>query len=858
MSQSKSLPDQVYKALSNKRLFTDSLFSRPESLTALLPYEEFIRNENVFQLKDGSLGAAFEMDLLEHEPKTESEILKFVQAAKPLFSLPENCTMQILFDQSQLAGRDHQLRGIAESYPHAHPVSKLLFNTKMSALLDSCTDRNERTPLRRKAFISIRYFSKERKRNQVREYLGRQEALLHRQMKGFVRELRAFVHILKDIQSNSQISLRPLSAQELLDFLRKFFNPQTYYKRSFAKYNDQISLSDQYLYNSPVLDFKGMEREGIKTRTLSLKTAPQYVFAGGPAYFTKLNFPFRISLNFSFPSKEKVRRFFDLKEFFLQHTPSAKSRVQREEILHIQDRLARDDRCLAMTFNVILEGETDDILDERTRAICNIFHNELECEVIQEDDIGLGLCINSLPLCYSPESDPSTQRAIRILKTDAIQLLPLFDSFRGTKTPLNVYQSRENNLVPFSLLENETSNHTVVVADSGSGKSAFVIDCIQAAKRISPEPLTFILDKKSSYAMLAEYFDGDLTVFDRNGEVPFSPFRGIYDEEKIAFLTKLILSAIQLTSPSFLAESEHQAAIAKALKLAYVKKCQRNGLTFIDGELLKQNTEHEVELTMEDFIAELGSLSDGKSRSMEAVVDPILAKLKPFHGDGIYAKFFKGSQKPIDRKQKFFIYDLDALDSDAVLQTLMTMSVFEEIRRIISLPENEGRQSLLVFEEFARQGKNNKFFAEFAIDYAETMRKRGGWIIALSPRPQNYFETEIGKAFWGVSDNFVFLQMNPDNVDYLSQKSALIDEANEQIIKSLRTLNGKYAEVFYTNKKKTLAGSFRYWQSPLDRWMSPTNARDAREAHRALRKFEDKWKALEYLTKTFPSGVPSN
>jgi hypothetical protein len=73
-----------------------------------------------------------------------------------------------------------------------------------------------------------------------------------------------------------------------------------------------------------------------------------------------------------------------------------------------------------------------------------------------------------------------------------------------------------------------------VLADTGSGKSAFVIDCIQAAKRMSPEPIVFVIDKKSSYGMLSQYYDGDLTIFDRNQEIPFSPFRGLYTEEKIA------------------------------------------------------------------------------------------------------------------------------------------------------------------------------------------------------------------------------------------------------------------------------------------------------------------------------------
>ena len=355
-------------------------------------------------------------------------------------------------------------------------------------------------------------------------------------MKSFVQELRSFEHILKNLCANSEVKLHQLVAEELLDFLRQFFNPKTYFKRSFAPFNESIPLSDQLLYNSPTLDFNGIEREGTKTRTLSLKTSPLYAYPGGMAYFVNLDFPFKLSLNFSFPSKGKVKRFFDIKEFFLENTPTAKGRIQKEEIKQVQEQLARDDRCLQMTFNVILEGQTEEELDDRTRKICQIFHNQLECEVIVEDNIGLGLCLSSLPLNYTHDADYSTQRSIRILRSDAIKFLPIFDSFRGMKQPLSVFLSRENNIVPFSLTENETSNHSVVLADTGSGKSAFVIECIQAAKRMSPEPIVFIIDKKSSYSMLAKYYGGDLTVFDRNQEVPFSPFVGFMMKRRLLFL----------------------------------------------------------------------------------------------------------------------------------------------------------------------------------------------------------------------------------------------------------------------------------------------------------------------------------
>ena len=212
---------------------------------------------------------------------------------------------------------------------------------------------------------------------------------------------------------------------------------------------------------------------------------------------------------------------------------------------------------------------------------------------------------------------------------------------------------------------------------------------------------------------------------------------------------------------------------------------------------------------MEDFVVELGSLTDENASndddtgSMREVTTPLLSKLKPFYGDGVYAKFFRGSARSCNSKdqkkkvpQLFYVYDLDALDGDATLQTLMTLSVIEEIRRILSLPENQGRAGFLVMEEFAMLGRNNPAFRDFAIDFSETMRKRGCWLITLTPRPQNYFDLEVGKSFWSVASNYVFLQMNSDNVDYVLEKSSLLDEATGEIVRSLKTIRGEYTEVF--------------------------------------------------------------
>ncbi len=850
----------IEEALTNRSHLAEALFKRSESLSKLLPYSEYVESFKTFINKDGSFGVVLEADLLEHEPMTGKEIVRSVDSFKSLLNVPENCVLQFLFDQSYVSSHDKYWDEVLSQYKYPHPVSELLFKEKVNALRQECNSGSELSPMRRKALISIRKFPEKSVSAEWKRSLAKGEKLLFDEMSEFVRQIKYFSEGVKQYIENSKIPLKLLDAQELITHIRQFFNPKEYYRRDFAKYNSHIPISDQLIYNSPLLDYKGIQREGVKTRTITLKTSPQFAYAGGMAYFTKLKFPYKLSLNFSFPSKASVKKFFSIKEFFLENGTNARAKLQRNEVKETQERLQNGEKCLYLTFCIVIEGETEEELSKRTRELVNIFHNDLQCEVIIEDEIGLGLALNTLPLNYTPEADYSSQRYIRILQNDAIMFLPLFDSFKGLKDPLQLYISREKNLVAFNLLENETSNHTVVLADSGSGKSAFIIDCIQSAKRLDPEPLVFVIDKKSSYKGVVGPFHGDLTVFDPNKEMPFSPFRGVFDDAKVTFLTHLLTTGINLTSPNFSLESEHVTSISKALKYAYLKKSKESGVSYIDGELVSLESDKEVEVTMDDFIAALSGLTaDPEFEKMKDEIDKLLIKLKPFYGDGTYAKYFRtSSKKRKDSSTSLFVYDLDAL-TDENLQVLMTMSVIEEIRSLIKRPENQERGGFIVIEELGMLGRENPVARKFIIDAAETFRKLGFWLIGLTPRPQNYFELEAGAAMWSVADNYVFLRMNPDNVDYLQKHSKLLDEANAQIIKSLTVKKGQFTEIFYTNKDKSRSGAFRYHQTAFDKWLAPTNSEDLITLEKAIEKFKgNSWEALNHLVENEKGGEIEN
>ena len=118
----------IENAQINRKIFTDALFKRPESLGSLLPYDEYLTEMGIFQLKDGSLGAVFKIELLEHESMTEDQILKSVASMKQWFSLPENCALQVLFDSSRYSPLDQKISRFKDSFKDSfndpHPVSK--------------------------------------------------------------------------------------------------------------------------------------------------------------------------------------------------------------------------------------------------------------------------------------------------------------------------------------------------------------------------------------------------------------------------------------------------------------------------------------------------------------------------------------------------------------------------------------------------------------------------------------------------------------------------------------------------------------------------------------------------------------
>ena len=154
----KSNSEIIESTLASRTKFVRALFERPDSFAKILPYEEYLTEAGMFVLKDGSLGAVFELGLIEHEPLEATRIVEMVEGLKSWFFLPEKCTLQIVFDQGHIPARDPIWTFEASGLKNPNTVSKAIYEARLETLKSYCEGKSKLSPMRRRALLSIRYF----------------------------------------------------------------------------------------------------------------------------------------------------------------------------------------------------------------------------------------------------------------------------------------------------------------------------------------------------------------------------------------------------------------------------------------------------------------------------------------------------------------------------------------------------------------------------------------------------------------------------------------------------------------------------------------------------------------------------
>ncbi|MGE3682709.1 MAG: TraC family protein [Bdellovibrionales bacterium] len=831
-----------------------NLFSKREVGSGLklieeLPYREYRPESKMFILSDTSLGVIYRLDLLEHEPMSVENIGELRSQLEQWLNLPSNCVAQFLLQQTEMTEAEIDARLKLDYEPECQ-VAGFLRAERVKKFKEQARDHGGIYV--RRCYFSIRYIADSGALN-LAELIP--QSLTDSVIGGlnqFERRQAEFEKILSRLESLSKIHIDRIDACELREVLQKSFHCDT---SDSASINPEVPLNEQLFFSSIEADEKGLLGNRV-TKTVSL-LVPSDHYEGGPTVFLNLDFPFLLSLRMTFPSKAKVAKILGIKEYCTKSSYSAKSQRQFEELQETKRRLAEGDPCVHMCWSLTVSGQGEREATERANKVIALAIEAFDCNAILEDEIGFDLLRSSMPLHFNPKSEWGTQRHVPVHRSELINFLPIFDSFRGTELPLQIFKSRDGNLVPLSATEGQTCQHAVFLGDSGSGKSALINNFINGFKALNPEPIIFVIDFNTSQIMNVKYYGGELNVFNHEEGCPASVFRGVYDQKKVSVITNWICEAVRLTSPTFVLESEHKEAISQAVRFAYRKKALAAGIRFVEGDLFDIESSEPIAVDLDSIAAELSYLpgQEGFER-FRAPIEDLLVKLRNFYGDGLYAHYFKAPEKTLKYDKRFYVYDLMKIQDDPVLLNLTIASLFEEIRQVKLLPENHAREIWTILDEIAVLGRESQLLTQYFIQKAETSRKDAFWIIGATNRPQNFVEIPVCLALAQVAEHFVFLPMDLDNVRLLAKHSEKITAADQENIASLRMRRDQHSEAYIWSKSQGRRGVIRYEQTPHEKWQSPTNAKAAREALKALKQSGgNAVEAIRSLIQNFPEGV---
>ncbi len=831
----------------NKTNELNSLLTKETKINILetLPYNEFRPENRLFILKDNSLGVVYQLALKEHEPMKVDDFIDLRSQLEQWLNLPSNCFAQFYFLQTPLAS-EKLTEKMNLGFTSENKVAKFLRDQRIEGFISQeLFDRS--------CYFSIRFVPETSLFN-MSDFLPESmaETVLN-SLGQFEKRVEEFEKILSRLESIGKLKLNRIDASHLRGLVRNGFGLS--WGDKLASINKNVPLNEQFIFEPIQANSQGLMGK-MKSRTVSL-LVPSDHYEGVASLFLKLGFPFTLSLRMSFPSKAKISRFLGVKEWCTKNSFSEKSKRQFEEIQLTKRRLSEGDPCIHLTWSITVYGESEQDVSDRANKVAAFAVEAFDGNSIIETDIGFDLLRSSLPLHYDPKSEWGSQRHIPLHRSEIVNFLPIFDSFQGTKKPYQVFRSRDRSLVPFSTLEGETSQHGVFLGDSGSGKSAFLNSTLNGIKALEIEPIVIVIDFNTSQTMNVKFYDGEINLFNHNKPCPASVFRGLYDQKKISVITNWICEAIRMTSPSFVIESEHKEVLSQAIKLAYKKKRLAAGLKFVDGDLFEFEAHDAVCVDMDSLAAELAYLPGNENfKNFKQPIEELLVKLRNFYGDGLYANYFRPTQERLAFDKRFYVYDLVQIHGDPVLLNLTVGSIFEEIRQLKLQPENQEREIWVILDEIAALGRESQILTQYFINKAETGRKDAFWIYGATNRPQNFFEIPVCVALFQVAEHFCFLAMDKDNVQTLSKYSEKITEADKENIASLKTERGKYSEVYYLGKSTGKRGVLVYEQTPHERWQSPTNAKEGREALKSLKKFnDDAVRAIDYLVSNFPNGI---
>lgn len=455
-------------------------------------------------------------------------------------------------------------------------------------------------------------------------------------------------------------------------------------------------------------------------------------------------------------------------------------RKEAEEWTFVREKFEEGQRLVRTRFQVGLLSTPDQIAREE-QTLFNLYRSQ-RWELVLDKYLQLPSLLSCLPMTWGEgavEDSKIFQKTKTTLSHEPSNLMPLQGEWQGTASPGMLLVGRRGQIFYWSPFDNNEGNYnTCVVGRSGSGKSVFMQELMTSMLGMGGR--VFVLDVGRSFEKTVKLLNGTYLEFSTHSPICINPFSSIPSQDSEAAsdalaMLKPILSL--MAAPKEGTRDIEDTYLEKALQEAWKNEGNKATITDVANFLL-----HHV-----DSIA----VSLGE-------------RLHPYTEKGTYGRFFNGPAN-IDLSGRLVVVELEELKERKDLQSVIVQMVILQISNSIYLGDRKTPSCLILDEAWDMlRGAQSGVFIETA---ARRLRKYFGGLVVGTQSINDFYANPGALAAFDNSDWMCLLSQKDESIELLKNSKRLsMDPAMERALRSLRTEQGKYAEVMIKGSKGFAVG----------------------------------------------------
>lgn len=866
----------------HEALFTQGLsfekFLLPED-TFEAPIPGFDAPVTVFLMKDGALGVGLWLAPVGHEMLPEAEIsARLTKLSDAILHASrkgkvDGLAFQLISDCEPDSGEDRP-----EFARDPQTIAQTMAQTRFAAIT-SFADRPRygMRLMRRRFLLTVRLAAA----HPLRAAGGE----LDDASRTFSRRLRVLSDALSIVRATLQESFSPrvLTRDELLFFFRDSLHSLAMRAACPVRHRLASSsvrpLAEQALYHGIEATPFALGVGKDSWQVASLLEAPESTSLGILARLLSLKAAHRIVVNLRArePGVDLAT-----KRMFLAYATDPAGVLARDDLDGVTTRTQGEETLCSFSWHILVRNEgvplealadarsPDDgalpgVLSEVTAALSGRVAAETLCAPLV-----FAAC---LPFQNEAELVTLIGRENQALSRTVASLLPVFGGFAGSPTPMVQMISRAGERVFLNPRDAQGASHVAILGGSGGGKSFFTANMIQSFRAAHTDARVFIIDKKTSYGILAR-----LAAEESSASFLLPPqsfpniFQGCDNEDELGTIVGLLRTAIILMTPRAEIGATHTRVLADAIKMTFEEKVRQAASHFdVDsGEVRAAPGTRIVLPTLTDVVTNLDAACNALSFP-EAIASALKELLSPFFGGGPYARFFdaEGVYDRNARAPALTLCDLDGVSSDPILMVLTVQAVILDILRLVrpKAGESYNPPSLLLIEEVGVLAGESAAIVSFIRDAWKTMRKYDVTCVGVTNTVTDYADSPGPGEIWRNSTNKVIL---PQNITAVMDMETRLKEGRNglvpslshcAVLKSLVISKGEFSDGMWLSDGAE--GTFTYVPTGFDYWCAASNPIEietitAIERELAGVSIKPLAAAIETLALLYPGGVRAN